>query len=246
MSPSLLAVRGSLTTGAQWKPAASGTHDAQLSVTWNGVLAPQRQPGASRLSSQTDPCSLLSMKGRCVNSRAGIRVASPAGGLAPRVWNVLYQQRQWCLKPPSLKFLTLSCFSLHLALLLVFLPFLWHLFLFGSWLKSKTLETESIKAKGFVNREQNRLFLTLVAYSRIQKKLTHRSSRRQSRGSGFILSYSTQDLPVSKAIMKTRVLEEIKLFTFYGCSFLPSLMKHHILMAPHTINSPFTATLNAS
>lgn len=55
-SHSLLAVQLlCLTTAAQFKPETNATHDTQLSVAWHGVLALQRQPRATWLSSQTDP-----------------------------------------------------------------------------------------------------------------------------------------------------------------------------------------------
>lgn len=61
-------------------------------------------------------------------------------------------------------------------------------FFLGAVVKAESCTAESIKAKGFMNRGQNRLILTLVAHSWIQRKLTHQSPHIQSHGSTLILS----------------------------------------------------------
>lgn len=61
-----------------------------------------------------------------------------------------------------------------------------------------------------MKREQNRLFLTLVANSWIQRELTHQSPHIQSHGSTLILSWSTQCLckshNVNKSVGRNKVI----------------------------------------
>lgn len=83
-----------------------------------------------------------------------------------------------------------------------------------------------------MNREQNRLFLTLVAYSWIQKKLTQLSSPMQSHGSGFILTYNTQMFVCVKGRNENKSVGRNKVVYFLWVLFLPTNETPYPYVAP--------------